>query len=185
MNVTKVYWLCELCRDLDVECAKINSAEELFALVQEYHIVHFNCCYANESKIILQPDFRRIITSGRKAYNCRPERRAGGCYISYLIIDKVFLKNYKIYLPFSDYDKNEISLKDDGETIQLTSLKNLICNDKTLLINLSHYEEYRFTIIGSMLRLFNCKIVSFYDGLYELVKPTYTKSALKDIHAHK
>lgn len=183
MNVQQVNLLCDLCKECDAYGIIIDNIEELYQLIREHHIVDFNCCFSKGNNLAQLPsEFKQVYTTPPNfAYICNHEPRPyyGN---NTIIFDKVFLKDYKIYLPYNTPESNEISLNDDGETIQLTSLSKLTSNDKILLIETIQCDGGgRKEIINSMALLFGCKIAPFYKGLYELVKPTNTKSAIKKL----
>lgn len=158
--------------------------EELFSLVREHNIVDFSYCYGSEQKHVnASSEFKTLYSSTiNLVYKC-----ARGKYFrtNYIIFDKVFLKDYTIYSPNESRKSNVISLSDDEETIRVTSISELTSRDKILLINKEgcHYGNETSSVIDNMALLFDCKLVHFYKNIYELVKPTYTKSAIKNIYA--
>jgi len=112
MNIIKVKWLCNSCINFDIEGITVSSVEELNIIMQEHHVVHFNCCYS--IKFNLPTNFTKIFLEyPHYAYNCQennyPNRNNNN---RFMIVDTIFLKEYKIYDPRKgyqqtiDYDNN-------------------------------------------------------------------------------
>jgi len=177
MREGKIRWLCSKCKNkFERRCIEtiknteeltnnvaINNMEELIDIVNIHHIVHLDTCPSTVGLLQHLPsNFQKLnITSGY----------FGSClsiyfakFESFVVIDNIFLQDYKIYAPRNIFSIEMINIDSDN-------------NNKTILINMKN-NKY-IPLIKQIVLLCGYELTNFYDRILQINRPTLTKRAIK------
>jgi len=202
MNVIQAIWLCSRCNsgvcgckscsnivDLEIGDTVINSAEEINEILQKHNIIEINFCYVTRNAFCKMNTTKITFLQSNKRnyhYKCLSDytfSSLDGCDFNstrFVIVNNIFLEEYKIFAPSTCKELTMDNGKDDNNATW-SKIEQLKFEGKKVLFHMKHF-MLNMKVLIIIFSLFDYELIDFYGNIYELVKKPSVKPAIKNIN---